>query len=210
METTHALTPGDLDPAEAPTRASWSRDLWRALLDRLTVQALLIVGLPCVGVLMLLTAMNVGGHVVLWENAHWTVAGVLATWLAAIGARDSHGTERRIRGLIAAGAGFWLVGQFSWDIQTAQGFFSVPAPSDLGFLGLVVPIVLALVLAVHRRVPRAEELAAYLDSAAIFLAISAAILGAYGEQLASLGFVIAAVTVAYPILQPAWVLTGLK
>jgi diguanylate cyclase (GGDEF)-like protein/PAS domain S-box-containing protein len=209
VEITHELTSGDTGPAETLTRSSSGRDLWRAPWRRLTVRALLIVGLPCVAVLMLLTALDVGGQVVLWENAHWTLAGVLATWLAALGARDSHGTERRVRGLIAVGTGSWLVGQLSWDFQTAQGFFNVPAPSDLGFLGLVVPIFLALILAVHRRMPRAEELAAYLDSAAIFLAISAAILAAHGQQLASLGLVVAAVTVAYPILHLASAAAGL-
>ena len=35
--------------------------------------------MPVVGILMALTALNVGGQVVLWENAHWTMAGLLAT-----------------------------------------------------------------------------------------------------------------------------------
>src|SRR5260221_2864453 len=134
MEITHTLAPGDLDPAETPARPSWGRDLWRALWNGVTVRVLLIVGLPFVGVLILLTALDVGGQVVLWENAHWTLAGVLATSLAALGARDSHGMERRVRGLTAVGTRFWLIGQLSWDLQTAQRVFSVPAPSDLRFL----------------------------------------------------------------------------
>ncbi|HKB28741.1 MAG TPA: diguanylate cyclase, partial [Candidatus Limnocylindrales bacterium] len=174
------------------------------VLQRLpTIRGLLIVGLPALAGLMLLTAVDAGGQVVLWENAHWTLAGLLASAVAAVGAQRSKGFERRLRGLVALGACLWLVGQLSWDVQTAVGYFSVPAPSDIGFLCLVVPVILALVLAVHGRMPRAEELAVYLDATAIFLAISAAILAAYGDQLATLPPIVAGVTVAYPILHLA-------
>jgi len=61
-------------------------------------------------------------------------------------------------------------------------------------------VVVALVLAVHRRLPRGEELAVYLDSAVVFLMITAVILAMYGNDLASVGILAAIVTVAYPIL----------
>jgi diguanylate cyclase (GGDEF)-like protein/PAS domain S-box-containing protein len=185
------------------------RDAWRALWARMTVRGLLSVGLPLVGFLMLLTAVNAGGHVVLWENAHWTIAGLLATAVAAVAAHRTSGVERWLRGLVALGAASWVIGQLSWDVQTSLGYFNLPAPSDAGFLCLVLPVFVALVLAVHGRMPRAEELAVYLDAAAIFLAISAAILAAYGDPLAGLGLLVATVTVAYPILHLATAGAGL-
>jgi diguanylate cyclase (GGDEF)-like protein/PAS domain S-box-containing protein len=102
-----------------------------------------------------------------------------------------------------------VVGQLCWDLQTAIGYFSLPAPSDIGFLGLVVPVVAALVLSVRGRLPRGEELAVYLDSTAIFLAITGLILSAYGNELAAAGISAAAVTAAYPIAHLATAGAGL-
>ncbi len=181
----------------------------RTAIEAATVSRLLILGLPILLLLMVLTAIDAGGQVVLWENAHWTVAGLLATALAAGAAYRGSGVERRLRGLVALGAAAWFVGQLSWDTQTALGIFSVPAPSDIGYLFLVVPVIVALIVAVRGRLPRAEETALYLDGAAIFLAITAGILAAHGDKLAELGLLVAAVTVAYPILHLATAGAGL-
>jgi len=167
--------------------------------DRYTTEQIVRVGVPLLGLLMLLTAADVGGQVALWENAHWTFAGFLATALAASAAVRATGDERRLRGLVALGAASWTVGQVCWNVQTGLGFVSVPAPSDLGFLGAIPPIVVALMLAVHGRLPRVEEVAVHLDSMAVFLAITAAILAIYEDGLAHLGLLRAAVTVAHPI-----------
>jgi diguanylate cyclase (GGDEF)-like protein/PAS domain S-box-containing protein len=174
-----------------------------AFWDRLTVRAILMVGLPIVGVLFFLTAVNAGGRVATWELAHTTVAGLLATAVAIAAAHRTSGLERRLRTLVALGAASWTVGQLCWVVQVATGFVGFPSPSDIGYLGVVVPVVVALVLAVHRRLPRAEELAVYLDSAAVFLMITAVILAMYGDDLASVGILAAIVTVAYPILHLA-------
>ena len=182
---------------------------WTAVRDRLTVRTILTVGLPIMGVLMVFTAANVGGQVVMWELAHTTVAGLLATVVAAGAAHRANGLERRLRGLVALGAASWTLGQLCWTVQTATGFVGFPTPSDIGYLGIVVPVVAALILAVHGRLPRAEELAVYLDSAAIFLAITAAILAMYGDGLAPLGILAATVSVAYPILHLATAGAGL-
>jgi diguanylate cyclase (GGDEF)-like protein/PAS domain S-box-containing protein len=181
----------------------------RGALAAASVARLLGAGLPILALLMLLTAIDAGGQRVLWENAHWTVAGLLATALAAASAGRATGVERGIRGLVALGAAAWLVGQLCWDAQTALAIFSVPAPSDIGFLFLVVPVVVAVIVAVHGRLPRAEEMALYLDGGAIFLAITAAIMTAHGDQLARMGLLVAVVTVAYPILHLATAGAGL-
>ena len=157
---------------------------------------------------MLLTALDAGGQVVLWENAHWTVAGLLATSVATSAAYRSTGPDRRLRSLVAIGAGSWLVGQLCWIAQTAFGFFSVPAPSDVGFLFLVVPIVAAFLFSVRGRLAPAEAWALYLDGAAVFIVITGAILAIYARELADLGLAVAALTVAYPILHLATAAAG--
>jgi diguanylate cyclase (GGDEF)-like protein/PAS domain S-box-containing protein len=176
---------------------------WANLWDRLTVRALLLGGLPLVGALMLLSAANVGGLVTAWEPAHTTVAGFLATALALSGAHRSIGAERRIRQLVALGLASWTAGQIAWDAQIVLGIGGMPTASDVGYLGIVPPVLAALLLAVRGRLHRVEEMAVHLDSTAIFLAITAAILAIDGQNLAGDGGLAQVVTVAYPVLHLA-------
>jgi diguanylate cyclase (GGDEF)-like protein/PAS domain S-box-containing protein len=177
--------------------------LWSSFWAFATPRRLLLAGIPSMLLFMVLTAVNAGGQVVLWENAHWTAAGLLATAVATSAAYRSSGPERRLRALIAVGAASWLIGQLCWIAQTLVGYFSVPAPSDAGFLFLAVPVIAAFLLSVHGRLAPAEEWSLYLDGTAVFLVITGAILAAYGEQLAGLGILTGGVTVAYPILHLA-------
>ena len=103
---------------------------------------------------MVLTALDVGGQIVLWENAHWTAAGGLAARYAALIARKATGHRPPDRDPGGAGTLAWFLGQLAWNVQTALGYFNVPAPSDVGFLLLVPPIVAAFVVAVYGRLPR--------------------------------------------------------
>ena len=132
----------------------------------------------------------------------------LAALFAALVARTATGTDRKIAVLVALGALAWFIGQFAWVVQTALGFFQVPAPSDVGFLLLTPPIIVAFVVAVYGRLSKAEEIAVYLDSAAIFLAITAIILAMYGDGHRA-RVVAGAVAVAYPIVHLATAAAGL-
>jgi diguanylate cyclase (GGDEF)-like protein/PAS domain S-box-containing protein len=183
--------------------------LWTRLWDRLTVLALLVVGLPILGLLMLVSAANLDGRVIAWEMAHTTFAGFLAIAFALSGAHRTTGPERRLRLLVAAGIASWTFGQLCWDAQTVLAVVGYPTVSDIGYLGIVVPVVGALFVAVHGRLRRAEEVAVYLDSAATFLAITAAILAVYGPNLTHVDTLPAVVTVAYPILHLATAGAGL-
>jgi diguanylate cyclase (GGDEF)-like protein/PAS domain S-box-containing protein len=177
--------------------------LWSSFWLFASPRRLLVAGIPVMVAFMLLSVLNAAGQVVLWENAHWTVAGLLATAVATSAAHRSSGPDRRLRTLVAIGAASWLVGQICWVVQTAIGYFSVPAPSDVGFLFFVMPIIAAFLFSVRGRLGQAEEWSLYLDGAVVFLVITGTILAAYGDQLADLGLLTAGVTVAYPILHLA-------
>jgi hypothetical protein len=185
------------------------RQIWTALWDRATVSRLLAVGLPAIGALFAFTAIDLFGQATLWENGHWTLAGILATAVAISAAHQSHGRERRLRRMVALAAACWAIGQLAWDVQTAVGFFAIPAPSDIGFLLTVVPAIAAFGVAVQKRLPRVEEVAVYLDAAALFLAISAAILTIYGDDLTRNGTLTTAVTLACPIVPASAVCGGM-
>jgi diguanylate cyclase (GGDEF)-like protein/PAS domain S-box-containing protein len=179
---------------------------WRmtAPSDRLLLGA----GLPLVGIFMVLTALNVGGLVVAWENAHWTTAGLLAFGLASIGALRSGGIERHLRALVAISAGIWVLGQFAWNVQVFLGPFGVPSLADVGFLGAMVPAVLALVLLVRGRLSLGEEIAVYLDGAAMFLAICALVV-AFAEPMTTSTWLMRMIVLAYPVLHLATAAAGL-
>jgi diguanylate cyclase (GGDEF)-like protein/PAS domain S-box-containing protein len=168
------------------------------------------VGLVLIGTLMALAALDVGGQVALWENAHWTAAGGLAALFAALVARKATGTDRKIALLVAVGTMAWSIGQCAWVIQSAFGFFQVPAPSDIGFLLVAPPLVVAFVVAVYGRLTRAEEVAVYFDAVAIFFALTAIILAIYGDQMgAGTTTVGGAVAIAYPIFHLTAAAAGL-
>jgi diguanylate cyclase (GGDEF)-like protein/PAS domain S-box-containing protein len=164
---------------------------------------LLWVGVPAIVAFAILAGLNAGGQATLWENAHWTIAGLLATVIATTAAMAGVGPERRLRAWIALGCASWFIGQVTWDVQTAIGYYSLPAPSDIGFMFLVVPAFGVLLVYLRGRLPRIEEYAVYLDAAVIFLAITGLLLAFYGGQVARLSNLGAAVTVAYPIIHLA-------
>jgi diguanylate cyclase (GGDEF)-like protein/PAS domain S-box-containing protein len=162
--------------------------------------ALLRFGVPLVAVFIVLATVDAGGQAALWENAHWTAAGLLGALVAGLSVRGATGIDRRVRVLIATGSGAWFIGQLTWDVQTALGSYSLPAPSDIGFLGVCLPAIFALLVLFHGRLPIGEEIAFRLDATSIGLAITAAILATYGDSLSGGGFLGGLVTVAYPIL----------
>ena len=158
---------------------------------------------------MALTALDVGGQIVLWENAHWTAAGGLAALYAVLVARKASGIDRRIAILVSFGTLAWFLGQLAWNVQTAFDYFNVPAPSDVGFLLVAPPIVAAFVITAFGRLAKAEEAAVYLDAMAIFLALTAIILAIYGDQVGTGETVGSAVAIAYPIIHLAAAAAGL-
>jgi diguanylate cyclase (GGDEF)-like protein/PAS domain S-box-containing protein len=191
------------------SRSPVSSASWLRRLDVVTPATVLVVGLPIVALLMVLTALNVAEQTVLWENGHWTAAGIVATLVAASAVRGTKGLERRLRQLIAAGAGCWLVGQLAWNFQLATGTLAFPGIPDAAWLATAGPVFVALILVVRGRMSRAQESTVYLDAAAIFLTITAVILQIFGEKLAPEGLLVGAVSLAYPVIHIATAGAGL-
>ncbi len=149
---------------------------------------------------MLLTATDLGGQAALWENAHLTAAALGAVTLAFAGARLAQGLDRTVRLSLAVGLGCYLVGQLSGDLQTLLGVTYLKAPSDVFLLLATLPAMYALYRAVHRRVERTEEIAAFLDSAVVSLGISAVLVAVYAQHTTFLPGSAGLLDLAYPIL----------
>lgn len=85
-------------------------------------------------ILALLTALDLGGHVVLWSNLMWLLAAAIATVQALTAADASTPEARRIQLLFRWSVGTYLAGQVTWAVQTAVDFQPMPGPSDVAFL----------------------------------------------------------------------------
>lgn len=128
-----------------------------------------------------LTATNALGQAALWENAHWTVSVLVATPLAYLGYRRAPPEERVARGGIALGVFLYLVGQVAWDLQIVFDVLTVPAVSDVFFLGSVVPIVLGLTHAFRSRLSPAERTAFGIDAATVTALVTLIVVAGYGS-----------------------------
>ena len=168
--------------------------LWRPIHRRLALG----IGLPLLGAFFALTATRAFGQEVLWENAHWTVAMIVA-FLVAVPGPSTTRHERWVRRLFALGFGSYLAGQFLWDAQVAVGLFAIPAPSDLFYLSSVFPILAALAIAVYGSMSKGEWLAAFATITAVFFALATVILAVLEHQAAAMGGVEGFVFLAYPI-----------
>lgn len=135
-----------------------------------------------VALLFALTALNVAGLALAWENAHWTVSAAGAALLGYLGYRRSPAGERRTRGLLVAGLGLYAVGQAAWDLQVIYKIVTVPAVSDVMFLGAAVPIALALTDRVIRGLTAAERVAFALDAASVVALIGLLLVLVFGPQ----------------------------
>ena len=162
-------------------------------------RAILWLGVPATIVLFVLTSLNTAGLATWWEIGHWTLSAVMATGLAVIGARSANRMERRVRALGAAAVALYLAGQVLWDIQVAAGIYPVPAPSDVPFLGMVVPFIAALALAVRAHGSRRELRTFLLDGAVLTAAIVAIVFFVFASVAAGAEDGLGVVLLLYPI-----------
>ncbi len=163
-------------------------------------RAITLVGLPGVLVLFLLTALDVAGLAMWWEIGHWTLSAATAVGLAAVGASTASGTERRVRALAAAALSVYLAGQVLWDGQVALGAYPVPAPSDVLFLGMVAPFVVALALAVRAQGSQREMRTFLLDAAVLLAAIVAIVFFVFASVAAGAVEGLGIVLLLYPVI----------
>ena len=172
-------------PAAVPVTARW------------TLAIGLAVGLG-IGAIIL-TAVDLGGQAVLWENAHWTLFYGVGFALAFRGFRTSSGQERRIRAALATVSLAWVAGQAAWLTQSALGISVIPSPADFLTFAAMVPAVVALDLAVRHTVDRRERLGLYLDCAVTFFAIATVVTLVFGHLIKGQDLLAGALLLSFPI-----------
>ena len=92
------------------------------------------------------------------DNAAQFLGALAAVVCCLVTARRYTGAQRAWRLWLALGMTFWGVGQVIWSYHQLFSDRPLPSPSlaDAGYLGLVVPALLALISLAGRRTPAAE------------------------------------------------------
>lgn len=147
-----------------------------------------------------LTVSDAFGLGVLWENAHWSVAAAATATLGWLAYRRTGRADRGARGPIALGLTMYAIGQIAWDLQVAFEVVTVPAVSDIFFLGSVGPITFGLVRGITDHLTRAQRVAFLVDAAALTGTLALILFLVFGEQaLITADPVAGAILLAYPL-----------
>src|SRR5687767_8155335 len=161
----------------------------------------------------ILTALDIGGRALLWENVGWTLSYSIGLALAIFGVMTARGPERRVRAAIALASACWLAAQIVWATQVMVGMIVVPAPSDILALAAIIPAIVALDLAVRQVVDRRERLGLYLDTVIMFLATAAVMTLLFGHLVHGQEVLAGALLLTFPLgclsLTGAGVMTAL-
>jgi len=169
----------------------------------------------------------------LFDNVHWTIADLGATWLAWIGVRDARQkgqhAEYAARRWFALGFSSYAIGQLFWDLQIFLAWQPFPAPSDPFYMMMAPCCAMGMMGYLRGRVSESQRLAAVLDTLSLAIAVVALALVVYLPERGDMSALALGVMVAYPTLLlagacvgvmliallrvgrgwPIWVLTGM-
>ena len=169
----------------------------------------------------------------LFDNVHWTIADLGASWLAWIGVRDARQkgqhAEYVARRWFALAFSSYAIGQLFWDLQVFLAWQPFPAPSDPFYMMMAPFCALGMMGYLRGRVSESQRLAAVLDTLSLAIAVVALALVVYLPERGDMSALALGVMVAYPTLLlagacvgvmliallrvgrgwPIWVLTGM-
>jgi signal transduction histidine kinase len=153
------------------------------------------------------------GWVRLFDNMHWTVADIGASWLCWIGVRDARQKGLRAeyvaRRWFALGFSSYAIGQLFWDLQIFLAWQPFPAPSDPFFMMMAPCCALGMMGYLRGRVSESQRLAALLDTLSLAIAVVALALVMYLPERGAMSPLSLGVMVAYPTLLLAGACVGI-
>ena len=153
------------------------------------------------------------GWVRLFDNVHWTVADLGASWLCWIGVRDARQKGQRAeyvaRRWFALGFSSYAIGQLFWDLQIFLAWQPFPAPSDPFYMMMAPCCALGMMGYLRGRVSESQRLAAVLDTLSLSIAVVALALVVYLPERGAMSPLALGVMVAYPTLLLAGACVGI-
>ena len=149
----------------------------------------------------------------LFDNLHWTIADIGASWLAWIGVRDAREKGLRAEFLarrwFAVGFTSYAIGQLLWDLQIFLAWQPFPAPSDPFYLMMAPCCALGMMGYLRGRVRDSQRLAAVLDTLSLAIAVVAVALVVYLPERGDMSALALGVMITYPTLLLAGACVGL-
>lgn len=154
----------------------------------------------------------IGGHHVglspswvrFFDNMHWSVTDVAASWLAWIGVRDAR--QRGLRGELVARRWFafaftsYAIGQMLWNLQVFLAWQPFPAPSDPFYMMMAPGCAIGMMSYMRGRVSESQRFAAVLDTLSLAIAVVALALVIYLPERGKTTAIQLGVMIAYPTM----------
>ena len=148
-------------------------------------RALIVVGLPVLGLLMSQVAVSPPDDSAFWIRVELTFAATLAFAVGLLSITGTVGRVRAVRSWITVAMGLWLLGELIRDLEWLVGVNAIPALSDLPFVGVLVSSSMAYSAALRGQLRPGEALAVYLDGAIVFFATAALMVTMFSEVAGS-------------------------
>lgn len=146
----------------------------------------LLVGAALTGLAMAMMVVD-PARAWLWEAIHWDIAAASGVLAIILSLRNASGLVRQIGIGSLVALTLWLLTQLTWTVMAVNRTVVFPSISDVFALLWVVPGAWMLVVSIHGRLGRAEEIAVYLDAAMVFVATSATLLTIFGPTAYFIG-----------------------
>jgi diguanylate cyclase (GGDEF)-like protein len=141
-----------------------------------------------------------------WDNVHWTVSGVISSWIALRAVRHTDATSplRRTRIWLAAAVVANLGGSIVYDIESAVGYFEIPGYNVAIFVWMGPCLLLAFIEQLRQKLPGGRGGVVLIDLGGFSLALLVLVLSIYlpfFPPFEHLSTVSPLVFASYPVLQ---------
>lgn len=157
----------------------------------------LAIGAGLTGLAMAMMVVDPAGAW-LWEVVHWDIAAASGVLAISISLRNTSGLVRQIGIGSLVAMTLWLLGNLAWTVLAVNGTVVFPSLADVFALLWVVPGGWMLIVSIHGRLDRAEEIAVYLDAVMVFVATSAVLLTIFGPTAYFVGGMPGLLIALYP------------
>lgn len=146
----------------------------------------LLVGAGLTGLAVAMMVLDPAGAW-LWEVIHWDIAATSGVLAIAISLRNTSGLVRQVGIGSLVAMTFWMLSNLAWTVMALNGTIVFPSIVDVLALLWIVPGIWMLIVSIHGRLGRAEEIAVYLDAVMVFVATSAVLLTIFGPTAYFIG-----------------------
>jgi len=162
----------------------------------------------CTAIWLLSINGGVAPGTLFWDNVHWTVSGIISSWIVVQAVRRTEPTNplRRTRIWLAAAILANLGGSIIYDIESAVGYFEVPGYNVAVFIWMGPCLLVAFIEQLRQKLSGALSGVVCIDLGGFTLAVLVLVLTIYlpyfpASAFQHIAFVSPLIFASYPVLQ---------